>query len=236
MKSKAEASFLGELGRRLKTLVWLKAFGIPGFMAVFFVSYFAILNHALFSVTVMPVTIVDQAISYRAGAWLLYVSLWLYVQLPAALIDLRRELVIYGCSAAAVSLVGFGIFLLWPTAVPAMTEVAVGAPLASLKNLDTTGNSCPSLHVAFSVFTAVWLGRFLCQAGGSAWLRWANVGWCLGIVYSTLATKQHVLLDVFAGAVLGAAGAAMQIRVGKGDRALRATAEADQIRPAARKL
>jgi membrane-associated phospholipid phosphatase len=29
--------------------------------------------------------------------------------------------------------------------------------------------------------------------------------WCLGILYSTLAVRQHVLWDVIAGAALGAA-------------------------------
>jgi membrane-associated phospholipid phosphatase len=30
-----------------------------------------------------------------------------------------------------------------------------------------------------------------------------NIGWFLAIAYSTLATKQHVVIDAFAGAVLG---------------------------------
>jgi membrane-associated phospholipid phosphatase len=42
--------------------------------------------------------------------------------------------------------------------------------------------------------------------------------WSLGIVYSAMATKQHVALDVLAGAVLGLAGAALSVRYRAGHR------------------
>jgi membrane-associated phospholipid phosphatase len=35
-------------------------------------------------------------------------------------------------------------------------------------------------------------------------VRALNWIWCLGILYSTVATRQHVFLDVLAGAALGA--------------------------------
>jgi membrane-associated phospholipid phosphatase len=36
--------------------------------------------------------------------------------------------------------------------------------------------------------------------------------WCLGILYSTVAIRQHVALDVLAGAGLGAAVAVVHLR------------------------
>jgi membrane-associated phospholipid phosphatase len=43
--------------------------------------------------------------------------------------------------------------------------------------------------------------------------RLANLAWCLGIAWSTLAIRQHVALDVIAGAALGALGAyALQLK------------------------
>jgi membrane-associated phospholipid phosphatase len=48
--------------------------------------------------------------------------------------------------------------------------------------------------------------------GDSGLLRLLNGAWCAAILYSTLATKQHVAVDLFAGAALGLAGAALPFR------------------------
>jgi membrane-associated phospholipid phosphatase len=39
--------------------------------------------------------------------------------------------------------------------------------------------------------------------GAGPLVRALNWLWCLGILYSTIAIRQHVFLDVIAGAVLG---------------------------------
>jgi membrane-associated phospholipid phosphatase len=39
--------------------------------------------------------------------------------------------------------------------------------------------------------------------GAPAWLRVVNVAWAMGIVYSTMAVRQHVLIDVMGGFALG---------------------------------
>ncbi|MFT3780796.1 MAG: phosphatase PAP2 family protein [Nibricoccus sp.] len=238
MTNQRSAPLLREIWRRLTVGLWLKAFGIPGFIAVFFLGYFLILNSPLFEVTTMPSTWLDRCIPYFPGAWVLYVSLWFYVQIPPLLVDSRRELFLYGAVAALVSLVGFAFFVFWPTAVPVVAVDDQGT-LAGIRGLDTTGNSCPSLHVAFSVFTAVWIEEQLRRSARFGWLRWVNFVWCLGIVYSTLGTKQHVFLDVLPGALLGMAGGwldsflSRRIRVAVTDNALPGLS---QISPAARKL
>jgi len=221
---------------RVRSQFWLKTFGSMGFMVLFFWGYIYILRHSFFTVTDMPLLAIDGWIPYQNSAWVLYVSLWLYVQLPVTMIEKRRELILYGWMAAAVSAIGFVVFILWPTAVPAVGVEGDGSLYSTMRSIDTTGNSCPSLHVAFSVFTAQWLERFIRRVGGAGWLRWLNVVWCLGIVYSTLATKQHVVLDAFAGAVLGYAGGFVHARFDVEQRAEAVLPELAQIRPAARKL
>jgi membrane-associated phospholipid phosphatase len=66
--------------------------------------------------------------------------------------------------------------------------------------------------VAFAVFTAFQLGRLLRRLGAGRVIRAINWLWCLGILYSTVATLQHVVLDVLPGAVLGAAVALLHQR------------------------
>src|SRR5262249_23463839 len=75
---------------------------------------------------------------------------------------------------------------------------------AILRRVDSTGNACPSMHVAAAVFTVIRVHDVLARAYAPRWLKWVNVLWCLLIVYSTLAVKQHVVLDAVAGALLGA--------------------------------
>jgi membrane-associated phospholipid phosphatase len=161
----------------------------------------------------MPLTAADRLIAFRPEGLLLYLSLWFYVSLaPALLID-RRELVSYGLAAVALSVIGLGIFLFWPTAVPPPEIDWIQHPnFEFLKSVDATGNACPSLHVAFAVFTAVWFSRLLRQMGAGRIARALNWLWCAGILYSTVAIRQHVALDVLAGAALGAAVAAAHLR------------------------
>ena len=84
---------------------------------------------------------------------------------------------------------------------------------AVLQSIDASGNACPSLHVAFAVFTAVWFERLWRQMGAGRLVRVFNWLWCLGILYSTVAIRQHVSLDVLTGAVLGATVAVVHLRM-----------------------
>jgi membrane-associated phospholipid phosphatase len=144
----------------------------------------------------------------------LYFSLWFYVSLAPALLVDRRELISYGLAAIGLSATGMGIFLFWPTALPRSdVDWSQHPSFGFLKSIDASGNACPSLHVAFAVFTAVWFERLLREMGAGRFVRALNWLWCLGILYSTVATRQHVSLDVLAGIALGAAVAVVHLRL-----------------------
>lgn len=158
----------------------------------------------------MPEDWLDRVIGFQPWALGLYVSLWLYVSLAPGFIADRRELLAYAVAAASISLVGMAIFVFWPTATPVSALDWSRYPSYDfLKNADAARNACPSLHVAFSVFSGIWIERSLRRIHSPRWIRALNLLWAIGIVYSTLATKQHVVLDVAAGAVLGGEAAAL---------------------------
>lgn len=208
-----EAGWLHQLLPRALTWWPIKVIGTTLGMTLFFVVYFWLLRHPVFPVTVMPLTVVDRWIGFWPPALPLYLSLWFYVSLAPALVIDRRELVSYGLAWVALSAIGLGIFLFWPTAVPVPDiDWARYPSLAFLKSADAAGNACPSLHVAFAVFSAVWFDRLLRQMGAGRWARAGNGLWGLGILYATIATRQHVALDVLAGTALGAAVAAVHLR------------------------
>lgn len=187
-------------------LLWpLKAFGTMAFMSLFFWGYFAVLAHPLRPAIVMPVIALDDWIPFSAAAFPVYVSLWVYVSLPPALLGSLRSLLWFGGWIAALCLFCLGIFWLLPTAVPvAAIDWQQYPQMALIKGMDAGGNACPSLHVGSAIFSACWLQR-LCREMQAPRLL-AVLSWlgCALIVWSTVATRQHVVLDVVAGGVVGA--------------------------------
>ncbi len=205
-----EIPWLRRVALRLAAHWRLKALWIPVAMAAFFFAYFLVLNHPLARVTTLPVTALDLLIGFHPGALALYVSLWLYVLLPAALMDDTAELAVFALAAVALATAGLAIFAVWPTAVPHWDiDWSPYPALARLKSADASGNACPSLHAAFAVFCAAWIGRVLRGLRAPRVCHAVNLAWCAGILYSTIATRQHVAVDLAAGAVLGAAAAAL---------------------------
>ena len=197
------------LQHRVGTIWVAKALSTLLGMAAFFPVYFWVLHHPFFPITLMPLTVFDRLIDFEPAALPLYGSLWVYVALGPALTKNLRELAAYGLATLVISAVGMGIFIFWPTAVPVFAINWTRYPsILFLKDVDLASNACPSLHVAFAMFTAIWLERLLRELRVPITLRLVNGVWCLGILYSTIATRQHVMLDVLAGAVLGAVVAA----------------------------
>jgi membrane-associated phospholipid phosphatase len=193
--------------------MWLKAIGTPLFIAVFFGAYFYLLKYPVHTITIMPITWLDRLVPFQPMAMPLYISLWVFVSLPPALLATRRELFIYGGGMTATCTIGLLIFYFWPTAVPvADIDWALYPGVDYLKSLDAAGNACPSLHVATAVFSAIWLHFSLSRFTAPRWLLALNWAWCTGIAYSTVATRQHVVVDVLAGLLLGGMVAYLSLR------------------------
>lgn len=195
-----------EIGARLSAHWRLKLLGVPVFIVAFFAAYFLLLRFPVFAVTTVPMTAFDAAISFQPASLAVYFSLWFYVSLAPAMLQDRGELLFHAKVAGCMSLIGLGVFFFWPTTVPlgASLRDVDATGLAWLKQVDSAGNACPSLHVAFAVFSGLWLDRVLVEMRLPVVARWLNLAWCAAIAYSTLSTKQHVLIDVIAGAALGA--------------------------------
>lgn len=201
---------VAELLVRLRHLWWLKAGATSLFMGAFFTVYLHLLHQPLFPVATMPLTRVDRMVVFQPWALVSYVSLWIYVSLPPALAPDRARLLSYGWQIGGLCLAGMLFFVFWPTAVPpADVDWALYPGYAFLKGIDAGGNACPSLHVATALYSAIWLDQDL--RGIEAGRRWrlGNWLWCGLIVFSTLATKQHVMLDVAGGAALALLAAAL---------------------------
>jgi membrane-associated phospholipid phosphatase len=194
------------LGRRIATLWLVKMIGTTVGISGFFVVYFWVMHNPPSEPTVMPLTRLDHWVDVSDDAMVLYGSLWFYISLAPAFAKDKAELWACARDAAIMAAVGLVVFWLFPTTVPVFAvDWAQYPALQFLKATDVGGNAFPSLHVAFAVLTAVLLERQLRSVQAPTWLRALNVLWAFGIVYSTLATRQHVLLDVLGGTLLAAA-------------------------------
>lgn len=184
-------------------LWYVKALGTSAFMAIFFYGYFAALDSPVHPVTVMPTTPLDEWVAFWPPAFYLYASLWVYTSLVPALQPNLHRLVAYGCAIGALCLTGLVLFTFFPTAVPYVSgSWSTDPTLSLLQSLDAPGNACPSLHVATAIFTALCLHKLLRELPSPGWVELLNWLWCVLIVYSTLAIKQHVMWDVVAGIAL----------------------------------
>lgn len=193
--------------------VYLKSIGTTLFISLFFGAYFHLLKQPAYVPTVMPLTLLDRLVGFQPQALPMYLSLWVYVSLPPALLATRRELYGYGLAMAGTCLAGLTVFYFWPTAIPAADiDWAQYPDVAFLKSMDASGNACPSLHVATAVFSGIWLHHLLRAFGAPLWILILNWAWCTGIVYSALATRQHVAVDVLAGLALGVLAACLSLR------------------------
>ena len=201
----APVAWQQELLRRFRHQFWLKFIGISAFMWLFFIGYFHVLRYPVQPVTEMPLTLLDQWVTFQPAALVAYVSLWLYVGLPAGLMTSLRQLLAYGLWVGALCAAGLVIFYAFPTAVPRQllpVDVALHTGFALLQGVDAAGNACPSLHVATALFSAFWIDRLLRQLRAPWPPRALNALWLLLIVYATMAIKQHVALDVAGGTLL----------------------------------
>lgn len=195
-------------------VLWpLKAVGTTIFMALFFWAYFTVLGNPQRAPIVMPTTFIDDWVPLMPWSYAVYVTLWVYVSLPPAIMPNFRALLHFGGWVSAMCLFCLVLFWWFPTQTPQFDiDWSLHPGLSLIKGVDAAGNACPSLHVASAVFSAFWLRRMLLNIGAPGWLHVASVLLSVAICWSTLATLQHVVWDVLAGALVGAVFAVLSLR------------------------
>ena len=195
------------LWSRIRSLWLLKMSGTVTGIAVFFALYFWTMQATASRATTMPITWIDHWIGVSELAFVPYVSLWVYVSLAPAFTLNVGALRTYCTGALAIAFLGIVFYWLCPTVTPQFGVDWSQLPmLRFLKASDASGNAFPSLHVAFAVYSACIIASQLKSIRSPRWVRSLNWLWCLAIVYSTLATRQHVFVDVAGGVLLACVG------------------------------
>jgi membrane-associated phospholipid phosphatase len=184
----------------------LKFSGSVVMVFVFFYAYIWILRNPSVPAVPMPLTLVDEWVGFIPWTIWIYFSLWPYVIVLPSFYANFRQLLVYLNGALLISGVGMAIFYFSPTAVPSarVANRAQHPGFDLLEGVDATGNACPSLHVAFAVYTALGMRRVLREIRAPRGVQGLNLLWGAGICASTLTTGQHVFLDLLAGGALAA--------------------------------
>lgn len=202
-----------ELGTRVRDGFLRTVVATSVLTYVFFIGYFFVQRHPAYAPLLMPRTRLDLLIPFQPAALMAYVSLWIYVGVGPGLQRTLREFAVYGLWLSALCAAGLVIFYFLPTQVPPPILAATRFPgFELLHRVDEASNACPSMHVAVAIFTAVRVDASLRAMRVPLTVRALNVAWSLLIAYSTLAIKQHVVIDVLAGAILGLGFAIMSLR------------------------
>ena len=190
------------LRNRILTLAPAKLLLGLGLTAGFLVGYARVQRWPAHEPLPPLLTPVDGWIPFQPAWIAVYLTLY-PVMAVAWLATTREQLVRYALGFTGISLVAFACFHLWPIRAPRPDALPETWIFELLAWLDEPYNTPPSLHVAFAVFHARLLERL---ARPRAAVRAGLWAWVVLVSYATLATKQHALVDVPAGAGLGFAG------------------------------
>jgi len=200
-----ERGWKAQLAGRMRGHPLLTFIGTSAFIFIFFLGYFYVQRYPAFVSTVMPLTSLDRWISFQPLALIAYLSLWIYVGAGPGLQATRTDMLAYALWMGALCVTGLTIFYVLPTQVADVIGTESNSIFfRALDRVDASGNACPSMHVAAAVFTAIRVDDVLRVVRSPLFVRLLNLAACALICYSTLAIKQHVVLDVVAGALLGA--------------------------------
>jgi len=146
---------------------------------------------------------------YIWGHWPVIITalVWLAVRHRATYLRLRNAMVASG-------LVGIAIFTTYPVAPPRLAGLGfvdtITEQSASYRVLQPPAfvnqyAAMPSLHVGWDLL----VGLAVASAASAVWLRWLARTMPVLMALSVVATANHYILDVFAGAAVGLLGLAV---------------------------
>lgn len=150
-----------------------------------------------------PETTLDRIIPFSSGWSWVYQTVYVALPAVALCIERRRHLVQYARGYWLMLAVCFAFFWLYPVRTPRPIEIDPSSldPMhALILSYDGLINCFPSLHVALGLFSVLHAIAYLTARGGSR--MWPVVSmwfWFTLLCYSTVALKQHYLVDIPAG-------------------------------------
>lgn len=167
------------------------------------IGYFGSQWFPIRAATTFTETALDKLIPFSSGWSWVYQTVYMAVPVVALSIERRRHLANYARGYWVMLSLCFAFFWLCPVKTPRPTDIAPDSldPMhALILSYDGLINCFPSLHVALALFSVLHVIAILSDRGMST--KWPVVSlwlWFALLCYSTLALKQHYVVDIPAG-------------------------------------
>ncbi len=160
------------------------------------VPYFLLEYFPIFPVHTMSSSAFDELIQFNDVSMWGYQSLYLYIFIRAFSIQEKNKLMDFACTFTLAAWISFVVFFFYPTLCPRPNVENANWMYSEFIKYEKPLNAFPSMHVSLvlTTFLYTWndknVGLFFKLFGGI---------WTLWIIFTTLQSKQHVILDVVGG-------------------------------------
>jgi hypothetical protein len=179
---------------------------VPAFTLFYYVPQWI----PIFAPGTIPLTPIDRWISFEPWWIWPYMSMYIMLPLPPLLATRGRDLWRYTIGMTIMFATCCVFFFLWPIAYPRppLANASASGFYKLVTSIDQPINSLPSLHAGLTAYTMFFAARALRDLPRRAYVAMLIVGWAWAavILYGTLATKQHYLIDLPPGMLVAGVG------------------------------
>jgi hypothetical protein len=195
------------LFERMRAKFGWKALLLVAFGPVLTVFYYLPQWLPLFSSTTIPLTSIDKAVPFQPWWIWPYMSMYVMIPIPPLLATRGRDLARYALGMTIMFVTCCVFFFLWPIAYPRpplLPGDSAPAFYRHIVSIDQPINALPSLHAGLTAYTLFFAARILRDLPRRPYLAMLTIGWVWAalILYGTMATKQHYLVDLPPGILI----------------------------------
>jgi membrane-associated phospholipid phosphatase len=148
-------------------------------------------------------TVLDDAIPFSPNMAVFYFSGFILGNMAYFILGSTESFPLIAMGYGLQFVVSISLYLLYPCRIDRheglMPDSISGYLLAVFQRISKPFNSFPSMHVSFCLFSALSVWGFSSRSEGFALITWAVM-----VALSALLTRQHYVIEVLMGAVLGA--------------------------------
>lgn len=161
---------------------------------LFFLLYFLNQHFPLFAPRPVPYLFIDHAIPFNPHWVWVYILTYLYSPLTLLILSEEKRVRGFFWTHLFLILISSIIYFLYPTLLSRDPYPIIGQGLSEFaleltRSIDRPLNCLPSLHVGFSTIATFWIYN-----EKKLWGLWGAL-YTLLMIYSIIATRQHVFLD-----------------------------------------
>lgn len=170
--------------------------------ALFYVIPFFLLDYRNNVKTYSLALFLDKFIPFLPIFVLFYITMYIFVMLPYFLIKEKKYFKRVALAYVGILIISFFFYLFFPVKVDRPLTMGTNfweEIVRWIRSIDPGYNCFPSLHVATPLLTSLSCFHYNQKY-------WWPLPWAFLIIISTVLIKQHYILDVLAGILVGLMG------------------------------